>query len=278
MNALLLCGGGSRGAVEVGLYKALADLDIHIDLIFGTSVGALNGVLIAAGATPADLAVLWRRLERQPLFPFNWRALWRGWRMPSLSRTDHLAALLKAVVPVTRFDELRIPLVVTATDLLTAQPVYLASGDLLPALLASAALPPYFPPVTHLGRQLIDGGVAANLPIGEAVARGARRLFALLCHCSEETLSPPRGVLDIQARALRIAIERQMRCEIARYQTSAQLIILEPCFEFPRSTLRIERVTSLIDLSYEFVRAELVRLDLGVDAATVSMASRPAGV
>lgn len=168
-------------------------------------------------------------------------------------------AVLNSALPVRRFDELSISLVITATDFHSGDAVYLDSGDLLLALLASTALPPFLPPVQHQGRLLVDGAIVANMPIGEAMTRGATRLFAVSCHCLQELTQPPRGVLDIQARALRIAIERQMRCEIRRYQDRAELVILEPCFDFPRSILKLADVALLIQQSYAFASAELWR-------------------
>ena len=263
VNALVLCGGGSRGATEIGLYKALVELGISIDLIVGTSVGAINGALMASGYSPDQLGALWTRFERKTLFPFNWRIVCQAWKAPSLFLADRLARLLRSALPVARFEDLHIPLVVTATDLQTAQPIYLDSGDLLAAVLASTALPPYLPPVEHEGRLLIDGGVVANLPIGEAVARGATHVFGLLCHCAEELVRPPRGFLDIQARALRIAVERQMRHEIAQYSGSTELVILEPCLDFPPSILKLDRIEALVEESYRFVRAELLSRHFG---------------
>ena len=259
VNALLLCGGGSRGAIEIGLYKALIEHHIPIDLIIGTSVGAINGALIAAGLTSDELAALWSQFEQKPLFPFNWSILWRGWSVAGLFRTERLLKALKSALPVRRFEELSLPLVTTATDFHTGEAVYLDSGDLLPALLASTALPPFLPPVEYQGRLLVDGGIVANLPIAEAVARGATRVFALSCHCLQELTQAPRGVLDIQARALRIAIERQMRFEIASYRDRAELIILEPCFDFPPSILKLAGVGALIQQSYAFASTELQR-------------------
>ena len=276
ITALLLCGGGSRGAVEIGLYKTLVEFGISIDLILGTSVGAINGALIASGYSPEQLGTLWSRYERKTLFPFNSQILWQGWKALSLFRADRLLELLSSALPVARFEELQIPLVVTATDLQTAQPVFLDSGDLLPALQASTALPPYLPPVEHQGRLLIDGGVVANLPIGEAVTRGATRVFALLCHCAEELVRPPRGFLEIQARAFRIAVEQQMRHDIARYRGSADLVILEPCFDFPSSILKLDRIESLVEESHRFVRAELLRRNVGAGRGVAVEGLRPA--
>lgn len=256
-TALLLCGGGSRGAVEIGFTKALLEGGVSIDAIFGSSIGAINGAFLAAGWTPEELGALWSRFERKKLFRFNRRLFWQGLNTQSLYQADQLIGVLESTLPVKRFEELRIPLVVTATNLQTGQPVYLDKGELLPALLASIALPPYLPPVEHQGMHLIDGGIVANVPIAEAVARGAQRIFALLCHCSQELVRLPRGFLDIEGRALRLAIEHQMRHDLEHYKDQIEIVVLEPCFNFPPSVLRIEQVHSLIEQGYEFAKREL---------------------
>lgn len=267
-NALLFGGGGSRGPVEIGYYKALLERGICIQRIFGTSIGAVNGAFIAAGWSPEELGALWSGLEGTQLFPRDWSFLWRGIRAASLYRTDRLVALLKSRLPVKRFEELKTPLVVTATNLLTGEPVYLDSGELLPALLASVALPPYLPAVHHQGLHLMDGGIVANIPIGEAIRRGARCIFALLCHCGQELASPPRGFVEVQARAFRIAIEKQLRHDLEHYKDQAKLVVLEPCFDFPPSPLRVERVQALIRQGYEFARQELAKHGVGPAGAT----------
>ena len=256
-TALLLCGGGSRGAVEIGFTKALWERGIRIDTIFGSSIGAINGAYLAAGWTPEELGTLWSRFEGERPFTFNWRVLWQGLKVASLYRAERLISILKSTLPVKRFEELRIPFVVTATNLQTGQPVYLDSGDLLPALLASIALPPYLPPVEHQGRHLMDGGIVANVPIAEAIARGAGRIFALLCHCSRELARLPRGFLEVEGRALRLAIEHQMRHDLEHYKDHAEIIVLEPCFDFPPSILKIEQVHRLIEEGYQFARDQL---------------------
>ena len=224
-TALLLCGGGSRGAIEIGFAQALLERRVQIDVIFGSSIGAINGAFLAAGFTPQQLGDLWSRFEGRSLFSFNWRLLWQWRNASSLYRTDRLAAVLKSALPVRRFEELRTPLVITATDLQTGQPVYLDSGDLLSALLASVALPPYLPPVQRQVRHLMDGGIVANVPIAEAVARGARRIYVLLTHCAQELNRLPRGFLETQERACRIAVEHQMRHDLEHYKGQAEIVM-----------------------------------------------------
>ncbi|PIQ81552.1 MAG: hypothetical protein COV76_08250 [Candidatus Omnitrophica bacterium CG11_big_fil_rev_8_21_14_0_20_64_10] len=257
-SALLLGGGGSRGAVEVGFYKALFELGIPVDRIFGTSIGALNGAFIAAGFTPEQLEALWIRLEKKPLFRRDWRFLWKGAKAESLYQADGLVDFLESALPVKRFEELKIPLVVTATDLTTSDPVYLDSGELLPALLASTAMPPYLPPVAHQGRRLVDGGFVANVPIGEAITRGAQCILAMLCHCAGELTQIPRGLLEVQERVLRIALEQKFRHDLEHYKDRARMIVLEPCFDLPSDLLKIRQVSSLIQQGYQFSKAELL--------------------
>lgn len=102
-----------------------------------------------------------------------WQALWRGGGPLSL---DPLRRLLRKTLPVLVFEDLKTPLVVTTTDLLTGTPVYWhGAGDLLEPVVASMSLPGVFPPVTIDGRQLVDGAVASNVPFASALERGARR-------------------------------------------------------------------------------------------------------
>lgn len=258
-NALLLGGGGSRGAVEVGFYKALFELGIPVNQIFGTSIGALNGAFIAVGFTPEQLEALWGQLEGKPLFRRDWSFLWKGGKAEGLYRADGLINFLESTLPVKRFEQLKTPLVVTATDLQTSEPVYLDSGELLPALLASTAMPPYLPPVAHQGRQLVDGGFVANVPIGEAITRGAECILAMLLHCAGELTRIPKGLLEVQGRVLRIALEQKFRHDLEHYKDRARMIVLEPCFDLPSTLLKIQQVSSLIRQGYQFSKAELLR-------------------
>ncbi|MBI1953868.1 MAG: patatin-like phospholipase family protein [Candidatus Omnitrophica bacterium] len=258
-NALLLGGGGSRGAIEAGFYKALFEMGAPVDMIFGTSVGALNGAFIAAGFAPEQLEAIWNQLEEERLFRRDWSFLWKWGRADGLYQADGLIDFLKSTLPVKRFEQLKVPLVVTATDLTTSEPVYLDSGELLPALLASAAMPPYLPPVAHQGRHLVDGGFVANVPIGEAIARGAQCVLAMLCHCAGELIQVPRGFLEVQGRALRIALEQKFRHDLEHYKDKARMIVLEPCFDFPLAMLKIQQTSLLIEQGYQFAKTELLR-------------------
>ncbi len=99
--ALVLCGGGARGAMEVGFYQALAELQIPIDMVIGSSVGALNGAFIAAGVPPEKLAELWCGIRRRDIAKLNWKGLLHPSRLTGLWSLEPLRQLLKETLPVS---------------------------------------------------------------------------------------------------------------------------------------------------------------------------------
>ena len=136
-RVLVLSGGGSRGALDVGFTQALWSGGVPFDVIVGSSVGALNGAFLASGRTPDDLAEAWRPLRFRDLFRMNWpELLARGMGARSIYRVGRRLRRLLAALP-RRFEELAIPFVAVATDLATGAPVAFDQGELLPALLVS---------------------------------------------------------------------------------------------------------------------------------------------
>jgi NTE family protein len=213
---LVLCGGGSRGVIEVGFAQALWEHGIRFDGIVGSSVGALNGAVLASGGYPYQLADIWRRLRFRDVFGFNWRLLVRGARERSVftlgSRLRHLVGELGA----RRFEELAMPFTVIATDLATGEPVALDHGPLEPALTASIAIPGLLPPVDLDGRCLVDGSLSADLPIGEAVRRGATEVWAMRCACCASPKYRFDSLSAIIAQTFGIAVDRTRPvCETA---------------------------------------------------------------
>src|SRR6516162_8162066 len=156
-TALVLGGGGSRGAVGVGLYRALAELGIRIDLIVSSSIGAVNGALIAGGMHPKELEDGWRAIRTKDVVGSRWQFLRLFTGAPSAFSNRSLRNLLQRMLPVRSFSELRIPLAIVTTDLETGETIVLTEGDLIDAILASTALPGLFPPIAWRGRRLVDG-------------------------------------------------------------------------------------------------------------------------
>lgn len=154
----VLSGGGARGAAHIGVLRAFAEVDIIPSAISGTSAGALVGAFFAAGpgadAIDALLRDAWRLHQAR-------RRLLRG----ELFTQHRIREFLEENLPARRFEDLRIPFHVTATDLVHGGQRIFSSGDLIAPLLASSAVPFVFPSVPIDGTPYVDGGLSNNLPV-----------------------------------------------------------------------------------------------------------------
>ena len=169
--AVLLSGGGAKAAAHAGALEALAEAGLAPTQLVGTSMGAVVGACFAAGLGREAIldrvgAIGTRGIVRAPWAPFG--GLW----LRSLLRGEPLRDGIAALVPARSFDELKIPLVVTAVDLDTGALVRFGPGGesapLVDALWASCALPVFYPPVGLRGRRLVDGGLRGVVPFEAA--------------------------------------------------------------------------------------------------------------
>ncbi|MFI9384507.1 patatin-like phospholipase family protein [Kutzneria sp. NPDC052558] len=182
----VLGGGGSLGAIQVGMLRALAERGVTPDLVTGTSVGSVNGSLLALDpAHAADrLATLWAGMTRTRVFPGGPIAQLRTLRRERtylFPNTGLVDVLVEGLGGACDFAELQLPFGAVAVDAVTGLPVLMTSGELVPAILASAAIPGVYPPVRREDKVLYDGGVLANVPIRQALAMGAKSLVVLDC-------------------------------------------------------------------------------------------------
>lgn len=233
-TAFVLSGGGSLGAVQVGMLRALADHGYAPDLLVGASAGALNAAFVAGHGFSAGsvdrLADVWRSLRRQDVFPFapHRHLLALAGARPSLCAPDGLRRLVEAYLTYDRLEDAAIPVHIVATDVLSGTEVVLGSGDPLAAVLASAAIPGVFPTVTIGGRALFDGGVADNTPISQAVALGADRVVVLPAGVACALPAPPRGAVATAVHALTLLVEQRLALDVAAYHDRVELIVLPP--------------------------------------------------
>lgn len=166
---LVLGGGGSRGMAHIGVLKVLIREQIPIDLIVGTSMGAIVGVLYALGYIPAEIA------EGLTAVQSNFLLNILGARTRQRKIREQLAPLLEDKT----FADLSIPVTLMAVDMVYGREVTLSTGPLLPALLASSAVPGAFPPVKLDGMELADGGVIDSLATHVAYDQGAEKIIAV---------------------------------------------------------------------------------------------------
>ena len=158
--ALVLGGGGSKGLAHLGVLYELEQVGIHPDLIVGCSSGGIVGALYADDPHVKRLEPLLIGLKKSDLIDFSFFASKYG-----LVKGYSLRNFLEKELKAHYFEELKVALIVVATDLKTGELIELGGGEIIPALIASAAVPGVFKPVKYLGRYLVDGGVANPIPV-----------------------------------------------------------------------------------------------------------------
>ena len=218
--AFVLGGGGLLGAQEVGMLRALLEAGITPDLVVGTSVGAVNGVVVAAEPTSAAvdrLGRLWRDLDSSGLFAGSVLG-----RLRTLARTrtslhtdEPLRELLDRHLPVRTFAELAVPFQCVAASVERAAEHWFTTGPLTDAVLASCAVPGLLPPVEVGGETFLDGGLVHSIPVGRAVILGARTVYVLQVGRIERPLRPPRRPWEVGLVAFEVARRHRFATDMA---------------------------------------------------------------
>lgn len=169
---LALGGGGGKGAAHIGVLQVLEELDIPIDYIAGTSAGGAVAICYSAGLSFETIRELFRRLTLRKIAIPDPQGL-------ALIGQRRRKAILEEYLGDRTFADLRIPCVVTATDLATGQLVEIDEGSLVEAVLATTAIPFIVPPVIRGEMILADGGLLNNVPVSVVRARGAQRVIGV---------------------------------------------------------------------------------------------------
>jgi NTE family protein len=218
-TAFVLGGGGLLGAHEVGMLKALAEAQIRPDIVVGTSIGALNGAFVAADPDGAAsrLSRLWNGEVMREAFR---ETLWS--RAVRLARSGtHLHAIeplrqrLTQALPAADFAGLKLPLHCVAASIERASAVWFSSGPLVPAVLASCAVPGLLPPVEVDGEHYFDGGLVDSIPVGRAVALGASTVYVLQVGRIEVPLTAPKRPWEVGLVAFEIARRHRFHEEMS---------------------------------------------------------------
>jgi len=230
-TAFVLGGGGVLGAAEVGMLRALFDVDITPDLVLGTSVGALNGAMVARDPTPAvisRLTALWqdtntaRAVSDRPLRTVR-RAVTTGTHLYS---SAFLQQRLVEEFGETRFEDLPVRLQVCAASIERAAEHWFDSGRLVQAIMASAAVPGLLPPAEVDGEHFLDGGIVNSIPLGRAVTLGADRVFVLQVGRIDRPLSVPTRPWEVARVSFEIARRHRFARELAEVPDGIEVHVL----------------------------------------------------
>jgi len=258
-TAIVFAGGGSLGAAQVGMLKALVESGVIPDLLVGASVGAINAAYYAG--TPnlsgvQGLENIWRKLKRREIFRFSPSGAVLGLfgKGTSLFNARVFRRFLETNLPYRELGEAVIPCHIVASEMVSGDEFLISSGAAIPALLASAAIPGVFPPLPWEGRYLLDGGVANHTPVSTAVKLGATRVIVLPTGFTCAPDGPPQGALNMALHALNLVIARQLMQDLERFAGQAQLLVVPSLCPQKTHPLDFQRSGELIDRGYDVTR------------------------
>lgn len=166
---LALGSGGSRGIAHIGFLKALEEAEIKPDFIAGSSMGSVVGACYAGGMTPDEMINIARKLKIMNLIDISLLPLKNG----GIFRSKRFKEVIRKVLPIKNYENLKIPFCCVATDLDEGKTVTLDSGELYLNVAASSSMPIIFKPVVLDGKYLVDGGVLCRVPIKQVRDMGA---------------------------------------------------------------------------------------------------------
>jgi NTE family protein len=243
---LALSGGFARGIAHIGVLKVLEEENIPIQCVAGSSVGSFIGAIYCAGAKAKEMEQIAKRIRR------------RHFAQLSISRygffsNRRMIKFLNKILQVRSFEELQIPLAITATEIATGDGIVFRSGPLAEAVRASCAYPGVFPPVDSDGRLLVDGGLAYPVPTQPLHAMGPDRIIAV--HLRNRTgLGGPRNIFDIIAKSFAIAQQQSGM----QWQSLADLIVEPEVRHFRYNAF--ERTADLVQAGETAMRSALPSL------------------
>lgn len=245
---LVLSGGGARGVAHLGVIKALEEFGVRFGCISGTSAGAIIGALYANGLTAPEILEI---IESTSFF----RKLRIAWTGKGILSIEGLRALMLKYLPHNRFDQLKIPLVVAATNIRKGTVEYLSTGELVGPLLSSCCVPAVFRPYELNGNLYVDGGVMDNLPVKGIVDRCQ---IIIGSHCNFITS-------EFDVRNLRSVIERSLLMAINGNTTISKSlcsVLLEPPGIGRYSGFDLSKAREMFNIAYQYTKENFRPADI----------------
>lgn len=269
-------GGGAKALGHLGAERALREADLAPACYVGCSMGAVIAACLAAGLSPDEVKARADQLAHRHVAVPDPLVLLLGVSRPALLRPGPLRAAFEALVPVRRFAELKAPLTVAVTDLDSGDLVYYGNGPgdrdapLLDVLMATCALPLYFPPVILDGKRCADGGIRAVVPFAAATRMGADLVVAVdvgpgFDEQPKQPAKPLPAMVRFNDDALGIAMAQHTRDQLALWRATAghpRLVYVRPQVE-RNATFNVARMSSYLEWGYTATRAALTEAGFG---------------
>lgn len=238
---IALSGGGARGMAHLGVIKALEEAGVTIDVVAGTSAGAIAGAFYCSGFKPDEIF----NIIIQTGF-LKW--VRPAWTWSGLFSMDGVHDLLRRYIPENSFEKLKRPLTVAATDIRMGKIKYFRSGELIPAVIASASIPALFRPTTIDGREYVDGGMLDNLPV-KPLEGNCDVIIASHCNPIEQVFDI-LNMKEVTERSMIIAINVNATASKAMAD-----IVIEPDALGEFGTFDIAKGKEIYRIGYEFTKA-----------------------
>ena len=200
---LVLGGGGARGLAHIGVFRVLEEAGLPVDIVTGTSVGALVGALYSSGISIDRIESMTEEIGWSDLTNISAPSVVTLFLSEKLLSTEKMEKYIADKIGNKRFDELKIPFGCVATDLRTGEKIIFYEGDVAPAVLASATIPGVFTPVEYRHRLLVDGGLVDNIPTD--VARMLKADIIIAVNISADfTKNTPSNIMSVLSQSISI--------------------------------------------------------------------------
>ena len=253
-TAFVFTGGGSLGAIQVGMLRVLLSSGVKPDFVVGASVGAINASYFVGAPNAAGVARLeqiWSGLRRADIFPFSLASAFGLIRHQGhIVDPSKLRRVIETNLLYSRLEDAQIPLYIMATNQ-QGIGIRLSNGPAVDAILASTAIPGVFPPVNVNGEALMDGAIAANTPVRLASELGASRIIILPTGYACALKQPPMRAIGKALHAITLMIAWQLIYDLERMPENIQVHLVPTLCPLAVSPFDFSRAKELIELAVQ---------------------------
>lgn len=247
---IALGGGAVKGAVHIGILKALVEGDLRPDFISGTSIGAMVGTLFAFGKKPDEIAELAKGM--------NWLDITRTtFSRYGILTNKAVRSIMIDQIGDVNLEDSPIPLAIIAADVASGDRVVLKSGSAADAVMASTCIPGVFVPVEMGDRLLVDGGIVEQMPTSSLKSMGADFVLGIDL-TGGQTLRRPSGIIDVLLNAIEISMSHQTRM----HTRQADMVISLDVRQHGRPGE--ENVTQMVEEGYQAGKAKIEEIHAGL--------------
>lgn len=235
--AVVLSGGGARGAIHLGVLQALYEHKIKIDAISGTSIGAIIGSLYCVGVKPFEIKELMKSKSFRELFHFTWHRF-------GLLDMSKLKKILNEFIGKDSFESLKIPLHICVSNIDTGKYELFSKDKLFHKIAASASIPIVFEPIKIGNSYYVDGGLFNNLPVEPFVGK-YRNILGI--HVNNYKNNEDQSISAVAERVVNLVIKQNVTPNMEKCD-----YIINPYVDKKYSTLDFKNIEKLYDLGYKY--------------------------